>query len=263
MNFKFGADPELFVQKDGTFISGHGLIQGDKENPYPVNHGAVQVDGMALEFNIDPALDEEGFVFNIESVLSQLKAMVPEYNLVATPVAHFTAEYLDIQPKEAKELGCDPDFNAWTGLQNSVPDNTVVFRTGSGHIHIGWTDNASITEPEHVSNAQAMVRQLDFYLGLPSLQFDADTQRRELYGKAGAHRIKPYGVEYRVLSNSWLRSRDLMAWAFRASKKAATDLVNGVRLQDKFGDIQEIINTSDVKKAMKIISAAKLEVPCV
>lgn len=263
MQFKFGADPELFVKKDGMFMSGYGLIQGDKENPYPVDHGAVQVDGMALEFNIDPAMEEEGFVFNLEAVLHQLRSMVPEYELVASPVADFSADYLEGQPEKAKELGCDPDSNAWTGKQNDVPDNRVTFRTGSGHVHAGWTEGVDLNNLEHRENAQALVRQMDFYLGLPSLLFDPDTKRRELYGKAGAHRIKPYGVEYRVLSNSWLRSKALMSWVFRASQKAATDLINGVNLQNTFGDIQEIINTSNVEEAMKIITAAKLEVPCV
>lgn len=261
MEFKFGADPELFVAQDGVFKSGYGLIEGDKENPFPVENGAVQVDGMALEFNIDPAMDEESFVFNLSSVLIQLEDMVPEYNLVAEPVATFTEEYMKAQPEKAKELGCDPDFNAWGGKQNAVPNAAVNFRTGSGHIHVGWTDGESITDAFHVAQAQALVRQMDFYLALPSLLFDPDKQRRELYGKAGAHRVKPYGVEYRVLSNAWLRSKELMAWAFRASKKAAEDIASGIVLEKQFGDIQGIINSSNVKEALGIIEEAKLEVP--
>jgi len=113
----------------------------------------------------------------------------------------------------------------------------------------------------HKENAKAIIRQMDFYLGLPSLLFDSETKRRSLYGKAGAHRVKPYGVEYRVLSNKWLASKELMAWAFRASKKAADDLLDGKVLQNQFGDIQEIINTSNVEAALGIIKKAKLEVP--
>jgi len=51
-----GCDPEYFVKKNGIFQSAHGLIMGDKKNPQKVRNGAVQVDGMAVEFNIDPAL---------------------------------------------------------------------------------------------------------------------------------------------------------------------------------------------------------------
>lgn len=261
--FKFGADPEFFVKQNGVFTSGFGLIPGDKENPYPVERGAVQVDGMALEFNINPAETEEDFIFNLDTVLIQLRAMVPDYEVVAEPVAVFTPEYLESQPDKAKVLGCDPDFNAWTEKQNEAPDAKVNFRTGSGHIHIGWTEDMDINDPFHIFKARALVRQLDFFLALPSLFFDSDTKRRELYGKAGAHRIKPYGVEYRVLSNSWLRSRELMSWAFRSSKKAAEELVQGNALEKTFGDIQEIINTTDKKEAKKIILKAGLEVPCV
>jgi len=52
------------------------------------------------------------------------------------------------------------------------------------------------------------VKQLDWYLGGWSTQVDPDTVRRNLYGKSGAMRFKPYGVEYRVLSNFWLTSAD-------------------------------------------------------
>jgi hypothetical protein len=261
MAFKFGADPELFVRKGETFLSGYGLIQGDKDQPFPVEAGAVQVDGMALEFNINPVDTEEEFLYNIETVLAQLRAMVPDYEVEAVPVAHFTEEYMASQPKKAKELGCDPDFNAWTGMQNEAPNPDVNFRTGSGHLHVGWTEGEDIRDIAHKETAMTLVRQMDFYLALPSLLFDKEKQRRELYGKAGACRVKPYGVEYRVLSNSWLRSKELTSWAFRSAKQAVTDLLDGKNLQDTFGDIQEIINTSNVEEAMKIITAAKLEVP--
>ena len=60
---KVGADPEIFLgDADGGLVSAYGLIKGDKEHPFPVTNGAVQVDGMAAEFNIDPDRDwETGF----------------------------------------------------------------------------------------------------------------------------------------------------------------------------------------------------------
>src|SRR3546814_1862742 len=56
-------------------------------------------------------------------------------------------------------------------------------------------------------NCSDLVKQLDWYLGLWSLGKDKDKVRRSLYGKAGACRIKPYGVEYRVLSNFWIKNK--------------------------------------------------------
>jgi len=259
--FTFGADPELFVKKDGIFQSGYGLIPGDKENPFPVERGAVQVDGMALEFNIDPTSEEEDFVLNLETVLSQLRLMVPDYELVPSPVADFERAYLESQPEDAKALGCNPDYNGWTGQENTSPDASVSFRTGSGHIHIGWTKDADINSVEHQAQAYALVRQLDFYLGLPSVIYDEDTRRRELYGKAGACRIKPYGVEYRVLSNVWLKSQDMMRWVFRSANDGVAALVGGRCLEDTYGDIQDIINTSDKDRAMFILKDANILLP--
>jgi hypothetical protein len=255
-----GADPEVFVKQNGVFRSAYNLIKGDKKNPYKVKNGAVQVDGMALEFNIDPAATEDEFCINIQSVYDQLKAMVPDYQVIATPVADFPFEYLKTQPKEALELGCDPDFNAWNGQANPRPDGERPMRTASGHVHIGFTNGESSNDYNHVQKCNAVVKQLDFFLGLPSLIYDGDVRRREMYGKAGACRYKPYGVEYRTLSNAWLNSRELMAWVFRSAQKGVQELIAGNSLYEKYGDIQAIINSSDVKEAKKIIKAEKLEI---
>lgn len=230
LNILVGADPECFVRKVGKkqFQSAHGLIQGDKKNPQKVHGGAVQVDGMALEFNIDPAKNEREFVENITGVMKIMAGMVPEYELVPVPVAKFTEAVMKKQPKEALELGCEPDFCAWKdGQANPRPDGAVNFRTGAGHVHIGWTDGVDINDPGHMEACIMAAKQLDYYLGLGSLVYDSDTKRRTMYGAAGAFRPKPYGVEYRVLSNAWLQSEELMAWVYRTTTKAITDLFEG------------------------------------
>jgi len=260
MQFLIGCDPEVFVKKGGQFMSAFGLIEGDKKNPQKVRSGAVQVDGMALEFNIDPAKNEDEFAFNVQDVYEQLKLMVPEFEVVASPVAHFTEEYMKQQPPAALELGCDPDFNGWTGTVNVKPNALRPMRTASGHIHIGWTNDADVSDAVHREQSLSAARQMDFYLGLPSLMYDDDKERREMYGKAGCLRFKPYGMEYRTLSNRWLSSEKLMRFVYRAAVRGMTDLVNGKALADKYGDIQAIINESDVKEAKKIIKAEKLEV---
>lgn len=261
MQILVGCDPEYFVAQNGVFKSAFGLIKGDKKNPQRVDKGAVQVDGMALEFNIDPAASEDEFCININTVMAQLKAMVPGYEHVTVPVANFDPAYMAQQPDEALELGCDPDYNAWTGEANPRPDGDRPFRTASGHVHIGWTNGEDINDAGHIHRSRLAVQQLDFYLGLASLTYDKDVKRREMYGKAGACRFKPYGMEYRTLSNAWLKSDALMKWVFRAAQKGMKDLMEGRILAEEFGDIQHIINTSDVKAANAIIKKAKLEVP--
>lgn len=255
-----GADPELFVMQNGKFVSAYGLIQGDKKNPFKVNKGAVQVDGMALEFNIDPAASDEEFFLNISTVLGIMKQMVPEHDYALVPVAEFGKEYIDLQPPEAKELGCDPDFDAWTSRVNEKPNVDLPFRTASGHVHIGWGNDFIPDEAAHRANCEAAAKQMDFFLGLPSLLFDADTKRREMYGNPGCYRPKSYGVEYRTLSNAWLKSEHLIKWVFRNAHKGMTELMQGRRYWEEFGDIREIIKTSDIKAAEKLINRAGIEV---
>lgn len=262
MQIMIGADPELFMKQNLEFVSAHGMVPGSKSEPFPVDNGAVQVDGMALEFNINPAKEEEEFVFNISSVMQQLKGMLPTFEIVAEPVAHFGFECIKAQPLEAVILGCDPDFNAWLGgEENPTPDGDKPFRTGAGHIHIGWTDNEDIHDLMHVEACMSIVRQLDFYLGLPSLLFDGDPTRREMYGAAGCFRPKPYGVEYRVLSNRWLSTEELQRWVYSNTMKAIDSLQNGNNLAEIYGDIQEVINTSDVQAATELIKLIDIEIP--
>lgn len=226
--FTFGCDPELFVVDDtGKFVCADGLIPGTKSDPYPVECGAVQVDGMAAEFNTNPASTFEEFDNNIVTVLRQLKAMLPKgYSLSPVPSAVFDEDVWGAAPDQAKMLGCSPDFNAWTGSVNpppNDPDNPRL-RTASGHLHIGWTSGADVHNPQHINHGHDLTKQLDWYLGAWSLQKDTDATRRRLYGKAGSCRIKDYGVEYRVLSNFWLGSKDLRRQVWNRMNKAIWDM---------------------------------------
>lgn len=226
--FTFGCDPELFViNEEGVYVSAEGLIPGDKQNPYKVPGGAIQVDGMAAEFNIDPVTNYKDFSANINSVLRHLKAHLPKgYALMPIPSVEFSEKVWEETPDKAKELGCSPDFNAWTGSFNPPPKNVEKprLRCAGGHIHVGWTEDADITEKAHILNCIELVKQFDWYLGAWSLRQDADAQRRSLYGSAGACRFKPYGVEYRTLSNFWLTSSTKREAVWNRMQHAITDM---------------------------------------
>lgn len=230
MQIKIGADPELFLQNpnSGEFVSAHGLVPGTKRKPHKVPLGAVQLDGTAAEFNIDPALSMQEFSRNINAVMTHLQGMVPGYNLSPTPAVFYDQAYFDQQvPSSAKELGCDPDFSGWTMCENPRPNAATNLRTGAGHIHIGWTEKAKVWDEHHYMKCAAMARQMDYYLGIWSLLWDKDPTRRSLYGKAGAFRPKPYGMEYRVMSNSWLSSEILIRWVYNAAHAGATAFFDG------------------------------------
>jgi len=232
-DFKIGADPEFFVKKFGQLTSAYGLIPGSKDKPYPVKKGAVQVDGMALEFNIDPADSYSEFEENMSTVLDGIIAMVPGYEIFVEPVADFGLEYIKSQPKEASDLGCSPDFNAYTKTANPRPDVNTPFRTASGHVHIGWTNGVDINDEGHLEACRALTKALDLYLGVPSLTWDRDDRRRSLYGAAGAFRPKHYGMEYRVLSNKWIMNPTLRKLVYHNTIDAIKAVIENPDVGDK------------------------------
>lgn len=217
--FKFGADPELFIfDSNDKPVPAEGIIPGTKNDPYPVDCGAWQVDGMAAEFNIEPASDFKTWSDNFDTVLDIGKKMLPPgYTMRAVPFARFDPDAFERCSDGAKELGCSPDFNAWTGEVNPPPAKSPEDRylaVAAGHIHYGWTKDETPDNLQHIMNCQDLVKQLDWYLGAWAVKHDPDPTRRRLYGRAGACRYKSYGVEYRVLSNFWVleKSKRLLVW---------------------------------------------------
>ena len=229
MNLTIGADPEIFIRDAVSKRPAcpHGMIPGTKAEPYPVKDGAIQIDGMALEFNIDPCQTEDEFLFKIQSVMGQLRSRIDsKYEFKISPSQSFTSIW-DSVPEESKELGCDPDYNAYTGEINYIDPSTSIsaIRGAGGHVHVGWrTDNIDPMDPVHFEECRIVAKELDIWLGLPSLhlepQVQAKERRRQGVGLAGAFRPKPYGLEYRTLSNFWLKNPKYIRAVYRGVHSA-------------------------------------------
>ena len=246
-DFLIGADPELFLRKDGVPFSAYNMVEGTKEKPRLVKGGAVQVDGMALEFNINPAKTYKTFSSNIQTVMDELRLLVPaEYEFDVSPSITFDDDTIDSQPMAALELGCSPDYNAYTGKKNDKPHTQSGFRTAAGHIHIGWTEGLDPMEETHFEACKLLAQQLDVHLGMPSLLWDKDTTRRELYGAGGAFRPKPYGMEYRTISNAWLKSEGLITVVWKQTIRAIQQLLGSGGAVNNYGfEIEEAINSGN------------------
>ena len=121
MELLLGADPEMFMANEqGLIRSAHGIIPGTKEEPHVVAQGAVQVDGLALEININPSSNRGDFLRNIMTVQTELGLLLPaNHSTVIKGHHYFHEEYMKVQPAESLVLGCDPDFNAWT-MKNQI-----------------------------------------------------------------------------------------------------------------------------------------------
>ena len=224
IGISIGCDPELFVYdtKAKRYISPHEFIPGTKDKPHQLRVGTVQLDGLAVEFGIAPSYTPRDFTRNIEGTLSCVKELLPEgMELHAVSSVWFDKDYFDKEmPESSKVLGCEPDFNAnKDGEINPRPDGMIVkdnkvLRTGAGHIHIGWGQDFDVGDEQHLMNCILLTKKLDSLFKIAEPAWDTDTTRREMYGALGSFRPKPYGMEYRVPSNAWLKSTALRKYVY-------------------------------------------------
>lgn len=282
MEFMIGADPEFFITSpEGALKSAIPLIPGTKHNQFLVDGGGLQRDNVAAEFSCDPTSSEDAFVGIIGKMISHLDKQVSPNKLLLRSSADFPFE--ELADDEAMQFGCDPDFNAWTVSRNvfSIDVAFNSLRSCGGHIHVGTKNGQPkvLAEDETGFGRLRLVKMMDLFVGIPSVVLDPDktaARRRELYGKAGCHRPKPYGVEYRAVGNFWTRSPDSVRLVYRLTSAACMACDRGLDSQfmrsvdkecltDEAGEaeIQRVINTSDEAAAEDITNrlVAPLMIP--
>ncbi len=254
-NFKLGADPEVFVGDASGVRSIIGRIGGTKESPMPLPLGdgfAVQEDNVALEFNIPASASKAEWVTNIAAATGYLENFVSSvhgFHFVHESAVSFPKN--ELKHPAALVFGCDPDFNAWTLKRNPRPaSKDRNLRSCGGHIHIGNTDADPIK----------LIKACDLFLGVPSVLMDKGELRKILYGKAGAHRKKSYGVEYRVLSNYWIFKERLMEWAYDNTGRALEFAMVGPELESEREAILAAIDGNNKDAAKYLVNKYDLEV---
>lgn len=259
MKFKLGADPELFMQDaSGAFLSAIDKIGGSKKQPRPLPIGdgfAVQEDNVAVEYNIPPSDSPESFVNNIQRAMSYLSDEVAALGARFVNVSA-TADFPEWQLKhpKAQEFGCDPDFNAWLGgKRNPRPKAAnAALRSCGGHVHVGY-------KFINRKAVQDFTKHLDLFLSVPAQVMDKGQLRKQLYGKAGAFRYKPYGMEYRSLSNFWVFTPEHTEWVWKAVDLAMNAWQDGsIDIDSEAPRILEAINNNNMQATQTLISKHNL-----
>jgi hypothetical protein len=273
-----GADVEQFLRdkKTGNPVPCIQLIGGTKIAPIPIlDHVepgfALQEDNVMLEYNIPPARSAYEFSYNIKRIQEEIGMKVKGMGLVPAIESsmRFTEEQLDHE--QARVFGCEPDFNAWTRTENPSPkgsEEIKTLRTAGAHIHISFSvDGKECSWPEHIPYIEAIVMGLDLKLGVPSILLDRDKDRRKMYGKAGAFRHKPYGLEYRVMSNWWTKKPEYTVFVYEIVQSIFKGLNrSGVEqylasLKQMQEQIVHIINAGDEVQANKMRGGMGLQMP--
>lgn len=255
-DWTIGSDAEMFVKtiSDKSVFPVCGLVGGTKQKPKAMGGGGffIQEDNVLLEFNIPVCHTPSEWVKNIRTGVTRAKASMPQtLYLDACASGNIHEGFLEIE--QACVFGCEPDFNAWTRKVNPRPrvaDPT--FRSAAAHVHIGWENPTD--EERH-----DLIKAADLFVSVPSILEDPDKKRRELYGKAGAFRIKPYGVEHRVLSNYWIDQGSAMVEYIYHRYASAIRFVNlkrpGEELfkEETATKIIRAINGCDTKLANELV----------
>jgi hypothetical protein len=215
-----GSDPELFlVNAQGEYISAIEKVPGTKDMPFKlpkVGRGfAIQVDNVMVEYNTPPAHSVDTWCNAHEKMFAYITDFVGRLGLRPAIVASAELSATELAHPAANVFGCDPDFDAWNLEMNARPEsNNKALRSAGGHIHIG----APMSDIEKLN----IVRYLDMTIDAYSIIHDPDVRRAELYGRAGAMRFKPYGLEYRTVSNFWLTSQEHKRSVFLLARRAVS-----------------------------------------
>lgn len=249
-----GTDTEYFVKQIGggmeTITSAIGKIGGTKHKPFIVDGGNLQEDNVLAEYAVDPCEDQSEFLGKIRSVEDQLSDRLSDNNLevVKIPSYHFAKQDLISWGDDALTLGCSPDFNVYEDMNNPRPSGKTTLRTAAGHVHFSYE------APNHQDTVN-IIKVLDYTLGVWSVLRDRDTERRNLYGKAGSCRIKGYGGEYRTLSNFWLLEDADIATVFEVTKAAVENHRVWLPILRTLMDertLQSVINNNDLGMARAV-----------
>lgn len=260
-----GTDLEVFGKKGDYHVALCGKIGGSKEAPLQIPDMSkgfmVQEDNVSLEFNIPPADDPVAFVQYVARMRERVGKILGGLGLEMSHNASVSFPKEELTHPNALIFGCEPDYNAWTKRENDKPKSKdATLRTAGGHVHVG-TGEIDMLEG---------IRYMDLYLGVPSILLDdspASRKRREMYGKAGAMRPKPYGFEYRTLSNFWMFDDKLVRWVFSNTNRAMDAILIAKSrkhplLSAEDGKIiQDCINTGDKKMAQQLIDKYGIPMP--
>lgn len=233
---RLGSDPEFFFTKDDKVVPSNLVL--------PEEGSDVIRDGFQGELN--PATDtcrQTSGTYIARAIAKAVKFAEESGTKISLKVGHTITD--DVWKKTSlgmRRFGCNPTENAHEQRFRRVTGTREKFRAAGGHIHMAL-------DASERNDLGKVVMLMDIVAGNTCVLVDRDpdnAKRRKNYGRAGEHRIKDYGLEYRVLSNFWLKSYTL--WSM------ATILLRNAVSIHKAGLADELISKFDMKKVREAIN---------
>jgi hypothetical protein len=279
-----GGDPEFFIEGPNGIEGSEKIIPKDglkleKYRAAEIKNGAnvrnaketyLKQDGVQCELNLAPQYCRAYLANEIANCFYTLRKNIKDFKLNNKEVITMDKKTLDQLSENARKFGCAPSQNSYTGSENKIKVNAskYLIRSAGGHIHFGkigdYENKSKIIYKDH----RKIVEVLDIMLGCMCVLIDRDPwakKRREVYGRAGDYRLPKHGLEYRTLSNFWLKHYFIMSLVFGLARQAieaycykpSRDKIFKIA---EYYDIPKIINNNDMPMAMCLWNDLKKEI---
>jgi hypothetical protein len=212
----FGCDPEFFFAQGGKVIGSEKVLPksgnlGVAAGSYP-NPRAFVLDGVQAELNPHATSCRAELGGQIALAFKTLKDHLGNMGNVKAcfdAVIELDKDELKGLSEKSRQFGCAPSENFYD-KDCKVKANAATYRKRSagGHIHLGL---GALLK----AHRERLIPIMDTLIGNTCVMIDRcpdAAERRKNYGRAGEYRLPQHGIEYRTLSNFWLRSYPLMAF---------------------------------------------------
>jgi hypothetical protein len=228
-----GGDPEFFFKtnKRGAIRGSERIIPPDGLALSDSSRNRVVTDGVQAEFNVYPDTCRQVVANNYRVLFGLVADEIKRKGLELK--ADFSSSVVKVSKTELQSLsessrvfGCAPSSNTHMSGEEAkitVNPSEYTIRTAGGHIHLGGYGPV-------LESREKVVDVLDVVLGNTCVLLDREpmmAERRKVYGRAGEFRACKYGLEYRVLSNFWLRAYPLMSLVYSLARFAVHVVDNG------------------------------------
>ena len=239
-----GSDPEFFFVKKKEMVPSKDVVPEKTGEGWSRSPKWVIRDGFQGELN--PASDtcRQSAGSMIALALIEAKSLADKSgHSISFKMGHVVSDkQWKRATKEEKRFGCSPTMNIYSPRSRIVTGMRERFRAAGGHVHFSLMENQK-------ENLSRLVAVMDIVVGNTCVMIDRDpnnARRRKIYGRAGEYRVKSYGMEYRVLSNFWLRSYTLWSLVSQLGRNAISI--------EKSGMSEELIARFDMRKIRRAIN---------
>lgn len=247
----YGADPELFLERGGQIIGSEKVIP--KQGLFvPGNYKPVVIrDGVQVELNPKASSSIPALGYEVSNSIGLLGNHLKgsDVSISFRSFVEVSRTELDSLSPKSRLLGCTPSKNIFGKRPIKVNPKTYRKRSTGGHQHFGLRDFPNLYE-----NRTDLIAPFAIFVAGLSVLIDRDpyaAERRENYGRAGEFRTPKYGIEYRTLSNFWLRNYSLMSFVFGMAGVAISMIQHDLSGAENIE--QELIETVDIDNVIRAI----------